>query len=99
MDYQTHQRSERRDRPFPPFPSGAFRLVSDRPENSYRRSVMAIVIVNEVEGGDQDFYESVNSKVMPGGEMPAGCQVHIAGPTENGWRVITVWDSDEDFQQ
>lgn len=60
---------------------------------------MAVVIVNEVEGGDQDFYEAVNSKVMPGGEMPAGCQVHIAGPMENGWRVITVWDSDEAFQQ
>jgi len=38
-------------------------------------------------------------KDMQKGEMPAGCQVHIAGPTENGWRVITVWDSDEDFQQ
>jgi hypothetical protein len=60
---------------------------------------MAIVIVNEVEGGNQDFYEQVNSKVMPGGNLPDGCQVHIAGPMENGWRVITVWDSDDQFQQ
>jgi hypothetical protein len=60
---------------------------------------MAVVIVNEIEGGNEDFYEQVNSKVMPGGKLPEGCQVHIAGPVENGWRVITVWDSDERFQQ
>jgi hypothetical protein len=60
---------------------------------------MAIVIVNEIEGGNQDFYDQVNSRVMPGGNLPDGCQVHIAGPMENGWRVITVWDSDDQFQQ
>jgi hypothetical protein len=60
---------------------------------------MAVVIVNEIEGGNQDFYEQVNPKVMPGGQLPDGCQLHIAGPIENGWRVITVWDSDEQFQQ
>lgn len=60
---------------------------------------MAVVIVNDIEGGSQDFYDQVNPKAMPDGNLPAGCQVHIAGPTENGWRVITVWDSDERFQQ
>ena len=60
---------------------------------------MAVVIVNEIEGGNQDFYEQVNPKVMPGGNLPDGCQLHIAGPIDNGWRVITVWDSDEQFQQ
>jgi hypothetical protein len=60
---------------------------------------MAVVVVNEIEGGSQDFYDKVNSKVMPGGQLPEGCQLHIAGPIENGWRVITVWDSDERFQQ
>ena len=59
---------------------------------------MAVVIVNEIEGATQDFYDQVNPKVMPGG-LPDGCQVHIAGPMENGWRVISVWDSDESFQQ
>jgi hypothetical protein len=60
---------------------------------------MAVVIVNEIEGANQDFYDQVNPKVMPGGQLPDGCQVHIAGPVDNGWRVITVWDSDEQFQQ
>ena len=60
---------------------------------------MAVIVVNEVEGGTQEFYEQVNPKVMPGGQLPDGCQLHIAGPVEKGWRVITVWDSDEKFQQ
>jgi hypothetical protein len=60
---------------------------------------MAVVIVNEMEGGSQDLYDQVNPRVMEGGNLPDGCQLHIAGPYENGWRVITVWDSEERFQQ
>ena len=56
---------------------------------------MAVVIVNEMEGGGQDLYDQVNQRVMEGGSLPDGCQLHI----ENGWRVITVWDSEERFQQ
>jgi hypothetical protein len=59
---------------------------------------MAVVIVNEMEGAGQDLYDEVNPKVMEGG-LPDGCQLHIAGPYESGWRVITVWDSEERFQQ
>jgi hypothetical protein len=59
---------------------------------------MAVVVVNEIEGGSQELYDRVNPKVMPGG-LPEGCQAHIAGPVEGGWRVITVWESDERFQQ
>ena len=60
---------------------------------------MAVVIVNQIEGGSQELYDQVNPKVMEGGHLPEGCQLHIAGPYENGWRVITVWESDEQFQQ
>jgi hypothetical protein len=60
---------------------------------------MAVVIVNEMEGGSQALYDQVNPKVLEGGNLPDGCQLHIAGPYENGWRVITVWDSEERFQQ
>jgi hypothetical protein len=60
---------------------------------------MAVVVVNEIEGGTQELYDQVNPRVMPGGELPDGCELHIAGPYEKGWRVITVWESDERFQQ
>lgn len=60
---------------------------------------MAVVVVAEIEGGNQDFYEQVSEKALPGGELPDGGKVHIAGPIEGGWRVITVWDSEEQFQR
>ena len=60
---------------------------------------MAVVVVAEFEGGDQGFYERVSGKVMPDGQLPPGCQAHVAGPTEGGWRVITVWDSQESFER
>lgn len=59
---------------------------------------MAVVVVNEIEGGSQELYDRINPKVMPDG-LPEGCQAHIAGPMDGGWRVITVWESDERFQQ
>jgi hypothetical protein len=60
---------------------------------------MAVVIVNEIEGGSQDLYDKVNPKVMPENKLPDGCQAHIAGPIDKGWRVISVWDSEDQFQQ
>src|SRR3954452_578382 len=60
---------------------------------------MAVVIVNEMEGANHDLYDEVNQKVMEGGNLPDGCQLHIAGPVDNGWRVITVWGSEDRFQQ
>jgi hypothetical protein len=60
---------------------------------------MAVVVVNEIPQGSQGFYEEVSARVVPDGQLPEGCQVHIAGPSGGGWRVITVWDSDEQFQQ
>jgi hypothetical protein len=61
---------------------------------------MAVVVVAEVEDGDQDFYDQVTAKVMPdGAQMPEGGKVHIAGPAKGGWRVITVWDSEEQFHK
>jgi hypothetical protein len=61
---------------------------------------MAVVVVAKIDGGTQEFYDQVTAKIMPGGEqLPEGGKVHIAGPTEGGWRVITVWDSEDQFHQ
>jgi len=59
---------------------------------------MAVVIVNNMQGADQSVYDEVSPRVMPDSRLPDGCQLHIAGPTDDGWRVITVWDSEEQFQ-
>ncbi len=37
-------------------------------------------------------YEAVMAQL---GKAPEGCLVHIGGPTESGWRVIEVWDTED----
>jgi hypothetical protein len=55
------------------------------------------VVVTAVAPLTADMYDAVTERVMPGGQLPDGCQLHIAGPVEQGWRVITVWDTAEAF--
>jgi hypothetical protein len=49
----------------------------------------------DVPGGTREQYDEVISKLG----VPEGAHVHIAGPTENGWTVIEVWDSEEQIDR
>jgi hypothetical protein len=60
---------------------------------------MSVVVSTVVPGFNVDLYEAVTSKVMPDGQLPDGCELHIAGPVEQGWRVITVWESRDGFDR
>ncbi len=60
---------------------------------------MSVVVSAIVPGFSADMYEAVTSKVMPGDQLPDGCELHIAGPVDAGWRVITVWQSREAFDR
>ena len=57
------------------------------------------VVVTVVAPIASDMYDAVSAKTMPGGQLPEGCQLHVAGPFEQGWRVITVWDEAEQFHR
>jgi hypothetical protein len=65
---------------------------------------MAIGLVHEIPGADQEVYDSI-VRELNGGPMrslsdwPAeGILVHVAGPYEGGWRVVDVWESEEALQ-
>ena len=60
---------------------------------------MSIVVSAVAPGFNADMYEAVTGRAMPGNQLPDGCQLHIAGPVEQGWRVITVWESREAFDR
>jgi hypothetical protein len=60
---------------------------------------MSVVVSAVVPGFTADMYEAVSEKVMSGDQLPEGCELHIAGPVDQGWRVITVWESREEFDQ
>jgi hypothetical protein len=69
------------------------------PDDRPRGDAMAVVVVVETPGGSAEFYDQVMPKVVPGDQLPAGMQSHIAGPIEDGWRVITVWDTADAFHK
>lgn len=57
------------------------------------------VVVTAVTPMPADAYDAITSKVMPGDQLPQGCEAHIAGPVDEGWRVITVWESRDAFDR
>ena len=68
---------------------------------------MAIVVVLDMPGMTQALYEQSAEKVAgrPGpvenvSDWPvAGLISHTAAPTDKGWLVVDVWESEEAFQQ
>jgi quinol monooxygenase YgiN len=56
---------------------------------------MAIAVIFEASGVTQAQYEQVRDEVAPGNRRPPGMQYHVAGPTDNGWYVVEVWESQE----
>ena len=56
---------------------------------------MTVAMMVDNPEGSQEIYDSVRERL--GLEKPAGGIFHAAGPSPNGgWRVIEVWESEED---
>ena len=55
---------------------------------------MAVGFIGETPGMTREQYDRMRAEVMRSGP-PQGMLCHIAGPTERGWQVITVWESEE----
>jgi methionine-rich copper-binding protein CopC len=53
--------------------------------------------IYDVPGGTLEQYDEVDQKMAEkmGKEAPEGVHAHIAGATDDGFRVIEVWDSSE----
>jgi hypothetical protein len=60
---------------------------------------VSVVVCAVAPGFSAEMYEAVTGRAMPGDQLPDGCKLHIAGPVEQGWRVITVWESREGFDR
>ncbi len=67
---------------------------------------MPVLMVHDIPGGTREQYDAIGSRLTDGkgleslSDWPAeGILSHAAGPTEGGWRVIDVWESEEAFQR
>jgi hypothetical protein len=59
---------------------------------------MTVAMVVDNPEGSQEIYEKVRQQL--GLEGPAGGIFHLAGPSPTGgWRVLEVWDSEEDARR
>jgi hypothetical protein len=56
---------------------------------------MSFGIVHRFAGGTQEQYENTIKVVHPDGgkKLPEGQTLHVAGPTNDGWLVMAVHDS------
>lgn len=60
---------------------------------------MAFLITHFYEGGTAEQYQAVLGAAHPGGKLPDGQSFHAAGPTDGGWLIVAVWDSEASFDK
>jgi hypothetical protein len=59
---------------------------------------MTVAMMVDNPEGSREIYDSVRERL--GLEKPAGGILHVAGPSPNGgWRVIEVWESEQDAKR
>ena len=58
---------------------------------------MAVGIRLKIAGGTQAQYDAVHSKMNIDTDPPEGLIFHSAGPIDEGWGVIDVWESRAQF--
>ena len=47
--------------------------------------------------GAREHYEAVVARTRLRDDPPPGLIVHAAGPTDDGWRIVAVWESEDDM--
>ncbi len=58
---------------------------------------MAVAFILDFEGGSLDQYDAVVEKMDLGGKTPEGAHFHWVAKTEDGFRVVDVWESADAF--
>ena len=56
---------------------------------------MAIGFIFNNPGQTQEQYDAAVEQLNLAESLPEGWIFHAAGPTEEGWRVVEVWESQE----
>ena len=61
---------------------------------------MAIAILFDIPGATRHQYDEVMQKLEAAGQKaPEGRLYHVSGPTQDGWRFVDVWHSQEQFER
>ena len=60
---------------------------------------VAILVVGEAAGVTAEQDAAFVKRLYPEGSLPAGFRIRMAGPTADGWRIVTLWDSEADWER
>lgn len=60
---------------------------------------MAYGIVHRFAGGTKEQYEASVAAVHPAGGLPDGQIFHAAGPSEEGWTIVAIHDTQESWER
>ena len=60
---------------------------------------MAILVVAQAPGMTADEDAVLVTALNLEGSPPAGGWTRMAGPTAGGWRIVSLWDSDADYER
>lgn len=58
---------------------------------------MPFGVLQDMPGVSEAEYKLVEAHLGP--DRPPGLLAHVAGPTDEGWRVVNVWESEEAFRR
>jgi len=59
---------------------------------------MATAFIQDFDGATLDQYDQILEKMDLGGKLPPGAVFHWAAKTDDGLRVVDVWETPEQFQ-
>jgi hypothetical protein len=60
---------------------------------------MAVLMISDVQGQTPHGYDSLLAEVGHALTGARGLVLHLSHPTDDGWRVVEVWDTREDAAQ
>jgi hypothetical protein len=64
-----------------------------------RRAKVAILVLYEVAGMTAEQDAAMVKALDLDSSPPTGWRIRMAGPTAEGWRVLSLWDSEHDFER
>ena len=60
---------------------------------------MVVAVIVDIPGGNQQVYDKLTARLFHDGKLPEGWLVHLAGPAGDGWRIINVVPSQDQFEE
>ena len=59
---------------------------------------MSVLLVADVPGGTAEQDDAMVKALGLADDPPVGARWRVAGPSDTGWRIVSLWDSQEAFE-